>query len=549
MRLWCTLLRISVTVALRLGSDDASEEQALEAIHHQRSSPSEFGGSGGTAEALRYNCNIEKADWADWSQKKKEWCCRVKDIACKTWCTSLLEGPHGWSEKKKDWCCNVKQIGCQIEEFSCTSGLEEWQINWSDKKKDWCCKHKHVGCRDDGRYGEVHGGDSDRLLGSHDVPDRPRGFRTSLVDTENDAEARQEVEQADDEAHEEKEHDEDSVDHEEEARQDEAVHQEDHEDHAEDRGPLRPADSRGYGDGRVDAYNDGYGYGDGPNGPAVSTVHETHEVIDDGGYAYNYDYDPGTGAHDGRGGFADGFHGGFDAGFGAAPDGPGHAGPVAGHADDRWGGFGDSRYGYDGSVGHYGDHPSDGRRGTSAYGPGDRGRFYDGYAARDGWRGGFPDRGYVYEDFPEDRPGRDDRGYRGYDAANVNPDAWDARYDGNFRSGDFAGPYGDSPYGHGSDYRGAPAGSWDDRRGRDRHWNDHYAAPVDSQSRRHDDLGGDYWDGASNYGGYPSSDRDYADDRRAYGPLNDRAGYGDTRYYGDRYYGADGRYAGYPGDR
>lgn len=122
------------TSALRL----SGEEDALENRSGDPNSSRE--------EALKFNCNVVKCDWADWSMKKKEWCCRVQSVACEIYCGGLLEGPHGWTEAKKDWCCVVKQLGCPVEEFDCNSGLEEWEINWSTKKKEWCCKHKQVGC-------------------------------------------------------------------------------------------------------------------------------------------------------------------------------------------------------------------------------------------------------------------------------------------------------------------------------------------------------------------------------------------------------------------
>lgn len=100
----------------------------------------------------KYKCSKEEADWMSWSNDKKEWCCRVNQVACKTWCTSLMDGPKGWSEKKLKWCCATYKVGCKQAPFECTTdGHDDWQRQWSDKKKLWCCDNMQIGCPNQGR--------------------------------------------------------------------------------------------------------------------------------------------------------------------------------------------------------------------------------------------------------------------------------------------------------------------------------------------------------------------------------------------------------------
>eukprot|EP00929_Paragymnodinium_shiwhaense_P118914 TRINITY_DN90804_c0_g1_i1.p1 TRINITY_DN90804_c0_g1~~TRINITY_DN90804_c0_g1_i1.p1 ORF type:complete len:173 (-),score=49.91 TRINITY_DN90804_c0_g1_i1:52-570(-) len=92
-----------------------------------------------------FTCGTKKYEWADWPKLKKEWCCRIKNIGCKTWCASLLDGPRGWTVAKREWCCLKKQVGCKREAFSCTIDAENIEDYWSYQKKVWCCEKKGVG--------------------------------------------------------------------------------------------------------------------------------------------------------------------------------------------------------------------------------------------------------------------------------------------------------------------------------------------------------------------------------------------------------------------
>jgi len=51
-----------------------------------------------------------------------------------------------WSEEKKDYCCKTETLGCKADHFDCLEGIDKWQTEWSLLKVDWCCHNKNIAC-------------------------------------------------------------------------------------------------------------------------------------------------------------------------------------------------------------------------------------------------------------------------------------------------------------------------------------------------------------------------------------------------------------------
>merc|ERR1712232_707114 len=100
------------------------------------------------------NWSEEKKDWCcknhnrgcphkcwtkeQWSPAKTEWCCENKKRGCPTYkCWS--NDDKKWSRDQKRWCCEVWKRGCP--KYKCWTNEK-----WSPEKKAWCCKNWSRGC-------------------------------------------------------------------------------------------------------------------------------------------------------------------------------------------------------------------------------------------------------------------------------------------------------------------------------------------------------------------------------------------------------------------
>eukprot|EP00929_Paragymnodinium_shiwhaense_P094539 TRINITY_DN5513_c2_g1_i3.p1 TRINITY_DN5513_c2_g1~~TRINITY_DN5513_c2_g1_i3.p1 ORF type:complete len:2110 (-),score=715.51 TRINITY_DN5513_c2_g1_i3:122-6451(-) len=126
------------------------------------------------------------------------------------------EGLHNWmaewSDGKKDYCCKTKHLGCKDhhhydhvnffddqgesvhdphvhDAFDCQEGLANFEVGWSWAKREWCCKNYHFGCKDDNHHGHDHDHDHDAAghhIDAHDGAhehDHPDGWHMgSMLD-------------------------------------------------------------------------------------------------------------------------------------------------------------------------------------------------------------------------------------------------------------------------------------------------------------------------------------------------------------------------------
>lgn len=76
-----------------------------------------------------FNCDTDYETWkVDWSEGKKDWCCRHKSRGC----TAEARPP---SPESSD------------EPFDCETGHDNWQQNWHADHQMWCCQKHHRGCQ------------------------------------------------------------------------------------------------------------------------------------------------------------------------------------------------------------------------------------------------------------------------------------------------------------------------------------------------------------------------------------------------------------------
>eukprot|EP00929_Paragymnodinium_shiwhaense_P057991 TRINITY_DN29049_c0_g1_i1.p1 TRINITY_DN29049_c0_g1~~TRINITY_DN29049_c0_g1_i1.p1 ORF type:complete len:2199 (+),score=684.27 TRINITY_DN29049_c0_g1_i1:2-6598(+) len=104
-----------------------------------------------------------------WSNRKKEYCCRVEKIGCEDHYNCDAGDPEdaGWSVYHLLSCCKTRKIGCEAAKravdkiiemrmtvvpdedkpFNCDIGLDNWEQEWSKTKQDYCCAHAGVMCQ------------------------------------------------------------------------------------------------------------------------------------------------------------------------------------------------------------------------------------------------------------------------------------------------------------------------------------------------------------------------------------------------------------------
>jgi len=120
-----------------------------------------------------WNCAVDPEYL--WCSAKKEWCCRIHHLGCRTNMPTVpppQPDPYncadgfsnwqaGWSVAKKAWCCAHHSKGCPggggcgttRAPYDCNAGFSNWQAGWSVAKKAWCCQHGGKGCPGGGGCG------------------------------------------------------------------------------------------------------------------------------------------------------------------------------------------------------------------------------------------------------------------------------------------------------------------------------------------------------------------------------------------------------------
>lgn len=148
---------------------NAVTEQVL--IGHPSSS---FSGSAGEADQRQGpapDCTVGMFKWKQWSDDKKQLCCRTQRIACEKDehhqpavppvdlydCEVGRVNWQSWGSEKKTWCCEEKHVGCVSQSphqllapFDCNdnyvSSYHSLLNRWSESKREWCCHHGGRGC-------------------------------------------------------------------------------------------------------------------------------------------------------------------------------------------------------------------------------------------------------------------------------------------------------------------------------------------------------------------------------------------------------------------
>lgn len=155
-----------------------SSTETTTTIHHKHTHTSSATSMTTTTDPRQYDCGKGLHNWKlSWSISKMNYCCFHHQRGCTTststtstsvtsttttTSTSTVTETHDcdrqfstwrsdWSDKKKDWCCKHKNKGCAggSKPFDCSAGFNNWKKGWSEGKKVWCCRFEAKACKDD----------------------------------------------------------------------------------------------------------------------------------------------------------------------------------------------------------------------------------------------------------------------------------------------------------------------------------------------------------------------------------------------------------------
>lgn len=105
-----------------------------------------------TTTTLEFDCKEGEESWeSNWTTEKKQYCCRMEEIACDPYNCFEGEMPD-WPKPKADWCCDKLNLACtessSPRSFDCWEDVMQWDTKWSKEKREYCCETHELGCMD-----------------------------------------------------------------------------------------------------------------------------------------------------------------------------------------------------------------------------------------------------------------------------------------------------------------------------------------------------------------------------------------------------------------
>merc|ERR1712061_492089 len=91
-------------------------------------------------ESRLFDCNNGYSKWEDtWSEYKKTWCCKFRQMGCTALTTTSVT-----TITSVTTATSITMTESRL--FDCNNGYSKWEDTWSEYKKTWCCKFRQMGC-------------------------------------------------------------------------------------------------------------------------------------------------------------------------------------------------------------------------------------------------------------------------------------------------------------------------------------------------------------------------------------------------------------------